>query len=235
MTAGPSSLHQAPRKQRPLLLDRFTLRLSKGRRFDGLWIGVLLEDEAERISRRVEEALTLIKAHDRLRYDRLVSDLERIWVRLLPGSLGNYDRTINACQLDTRFVVAETSSTEQIAAVIVHEATHARLFKCGIGYPVELRSRVEAVCMRRELAFAAKLPNGEQVREQAERRLLIRRVQDTWTNVAFGTRHLEGNVAILHHLGCPEWVVQAILKLYTLRLKVRRFFRSATDARHLKH
>jgi hypothetical protein len=235
MTAGPSSLHRAPRKERPLLFNRFALRLSKGRRFDGLWIGTFLEDEPERILRHVEEALALIKAHDRLRYDRLVRDLERVWVRLLPGSLGNYDRTINACQLDTRFVLAETSGPEQIAAAIVHEATHARLFKCGIGYPVELRSRVEAVCVRRELAFAAKLPNGEQVRELAERRLLMCTVQDTWTNAAFTARHLKGSVATLHYLGCPEWVVQAVLKLNTLRLKVRRFFRSTTDAPPMRH
>ena len=62
--------------------DRVMLRLSAGRLVDGLWIGTF-ESEAEPILRRVEELLRLIKTYDRHRYNRIVGDLERVWVRLL--------------------------------------------------------------------------------------------------------------------------------------------------------
>src|SRR5271166_2194713 len=110
--------------QRPRLADRFELCFSTGRQVDGLWVGVSLDSEPEPVLRRVEEALRLIKAYDRLRYDRLICDLEHVWVRLLPGVLGNFNYSLYACELDRGFVLAETSLPELIAATIVPEATH---------------------------------------------------------------------------------------------------------------
>src|SRR5713101_6929819 len=103
---------------------------------------------------RVEEALRLIKTYDRVRYNRLIRDLERVWVTLLPGYPACYDHSIRACELDTRYVLADTSQPEVIASTIVHEATHARLRRSGIGYEEDLRPRVEAVCYRAQIAFA---------------------------------------------------------------------------------
>ncbi len=76
-------------KQRPRLLDRIELRLSTNKRVDGLWVGTY-EKEPEAVLRRVEEALYLIKIYDRLRYDRLIRDLERVWVRVQPDSLASF-------------------------------------------------------------------------------------------------------------------------------------------------
>lgn len=101
---------------------------------------------------RVEEALALIKRYDRLQYDRLSRDLKRVWVHVLHGIRGEAFVT---CELDARSVQPETTSPELIASTIVHEATHSRLLRCGIGYEEAVRARVEAVCLRRELAFAA--------------------------------------------------------------------------------
>ena len=181
-----------------------------------------MDIEPEPILRRVEEALHLIKVNDRLRYDRLLRDLERVWVRMVPGGLGRFTESLHACELDRRFVLAETSSADLIAATIVHEAAHARLLRCGIAYEEELRPRVEAVCLRRELAFAAKLPNGEQVRELAERTLALCTSQDHWADAAFDER----NVAELRNLGTPEWLVRILLGLRALRLRVRSFAQS---------
>jgi hypothetical protein len=45
-------------------------------------------------------------------------------------------------------VLAETSSLAMIASTIVHEATHARLMRCGIWYETELRrGRNRLVCV----------------------------------------------------------------------------------------
>ena len=40
-----------------------------------------------------------------------------------------------------------------IAATLVHEAVHARLQRAGLRYWPDLRPRIEAVCVREEIAF----------------------------------------------------------------------------------
>jgi hypothetical protein len=78
---------------------------------------------------------------------------------------------VQACVLDERYVLSETTTLEQIALTIIHEATHARLERCGIDYDEKLRQRIEAVCLRREFAFVAKLPNGAKLRDELARTL----------------------------------------------------------------
>jgi hypothetical protein len=133
---------------------------------DGLWIGTF--DGHADLLPRVEDALALIKSCDPLRYDRLVRDLDRILVRLVFHGNACFDPKLNACSLDPRFVSAEASSIDVIAAAIVHEATHARLWRKGIRYEQGIRHRVEAICFRRELAFANKLPHPQVAQEGAK-------------------------------------------------------------------
>jgi hypothetical protein len=183
---------------------------------------VAIDSEPEPILRRVEEALYLIKAYDGVRYVRLIRDIERVWVRPIPGALGSFEDSLHACVLDRGFVLAETSLPELIAATIVHEATHARLHRRGIGYEEKLRTRIEAVCFRRELAFASKLPNGEQARERAERSLTFYASEDYWTNAAFGERFDKDQGDLLRSLGAPNWLVRTALALRALLLRVSR-------------
>src|SRR4051794_39550361 len=168
-----------------LLLDRFALCLSRSRRVEGLWIGGFLLDKHSLVFERVEAALNLIKTYDPLRYQRLLRDLERIWVFLVPGGLGQFRQSLNCCDLHERFVLAEATRPDQMAAAMVNEATHAGLIHCGIGYEPQFRARVEAVCFRRELAFAAKLPNGELIQREGESRLSNYRADDYWADEAF--------------------------------------------------
>jgi len=198
------------------MLRMLALRLSSSRRTDGLWIGTFLpESEAQHllILRRVEEALRLIKTYDRIRYNRLIRDLKRVWVRPIPEARASFKYSLHACQLDTKFVVAETTLSERIAAAIVHEATHARLMRCGIGYEEELRARVEAVCLRREIAFAAKLPSGQQVREEAERALTWYADRSHLTDTAIEERYARANLEELRNSGVPEWLLRFLLRV----------------------
>jgi hypothetical protein len=226
-----AAVNRAPKpriKQRPRLLDRLTFWISARKRVDGLSIGVLSGDP-ELVFPRLEEALGLIKTHDRLSYDRLHRELERVWVTMLAGAIGQYSPSFNACMLDSRFLLAETTSAEMIAAVIVHEAAHARLMRCGIGYEESLRSRVEAICTRREVAFAKRLPDGEEVRESAQSSPALQAGDEFWTDEAFAQRDHAGSVEALRALGFPGWSVRAllgvrraILALRALRLRVFR-------------
>ena len=190
-----------------------------------MWIGIggHSQGQDERLLARVEEALLLIKRYDRLRYDRLSRNVRRVWVHTLPYGLGTYNEAIAACELDARFVLDDTTSPELIAATIVHEATHLRLLRCGIGYEQAVRARVEAVCFRRELAFAAKLPNGEQVKQFTERGLEI--APGFWTDAEHYQRLADGQLDALRQLGAPDWFVRGLVAARALRLSIKRRLR----------
>ena len=194
------------------LIDRILLWMSSGKDIDGLWVGT--ETEAERVLPRVEAALGLIKTHDRQRYDRIVADLDRVWVRLLTTYVAQFSPSWSACFLDERFVLGDTTVAAHIAAAIVHEATHARLWRCGFGYDEEVRQRVEAVCVRREVAFANKLPDGERIRAVAAEALALSPTY--WTGVAAQERHYEGSLQALHYLRY-DWLARPLLAILKWR------------------
>jgi hypothetical protein len=96
------------------------LWLSFGRRIDHLWFGTYFQTNAGPVTRRVEEALRLIKSMIG------AATITRVWVRLVSGAVARYLPAMETCELDERFVLAQASSPELVAAAIVHEATHAR-------------------------------------------------------------------------------------------------------------
>jgi len=131
--------------RKPDLADRIGLWLSTSRSIDGLWVGTT-ESKPHPGLRRVEDALQLIKLHAPLHYSRVVRQLERIWVRVEHTASACYYRSMGACVLDERYVLRETTAVDEIAASIVHEATHARLERRGIQY-VEKQRRGSKLCV----------------------------------------------------------------------------------------
>jgi hypothetical protein len=194
----------SPYMRRPFT-DRVLFWMSSGKKIDGLWIGT--ETQTERVLPRLEEALGLIKTYDRQRYNRILADLDRIWVRLLTTSVAQFSPPWRACFLDERFVLTDTTDTAHIAMAIVHEATHARLWRYGFGYEEEVRPRVEVVCVRREMAFANKLPDSERVRAWATDALPL--LTSVYTDAAFNKRHYEGSLQALRDLGF-NWLARAL-------------------------
>lgn len=206
--------------------ERLLLRLAESRFVDGLRIAAESDDEAA--LQRVQAALGLIRTHDRRRYDRILKDIELIWIRLLPSALALCNDALRACEIDTRFVRDESTTPEMIAAAIVHEATHARLSRCGFAYDLERRQRIEAICVRRELAFAARLPDGDGIRAWTAAH--AHESSDALTDEAFAQREREGILEVMRHLGTPEWVLRALLGAAAVRAKVLGYFRRAASA-----
>lgn len=108
----------------------------------------------------LDEALHLVRQMQPLRYNQILRDLKFIWVRYVPGS-AEYDPSIEACVISPDRFTGHYRRKEDFALTIIHEATHARLDKLGVGYDETIRGRVEAICHRRELFFA-KLLGDEQ-------------------------------------------------------------------------
>jgi hypothetical protein len=197
---------------RPSLFTRLMLRSSVNRRVDGLWVGSF-ESDPEPSLRRVEQALNLIKTYDPIRYRRLIQDLERIWVFIIAEGRAAFDGAIWACMLDPRFVLDEATPLEELAASIVHEAAHARLERVGIKYQQQFRTRIEALCFRRQRAFGARIPKGEEICKEADRRLTEYANAHYWTDEASRIRYNEGARAALEHLEVPNWLIRVLLAL----------------------
>jgi hypothetical protein len=198
-----------PNQVRPRLFDRIELAMSTARHVDGIWIGSW-RDSPEDLT-RVEGALSLIKQHSSLDYARLIRELERIWVTVTVYGLGEYRHSLKACLLDERYVADSATTIEQIASTIVHETTHARLERYGIGYKEKLRARIEAICFRRELAFAVRLPDGALLQQEIARYLEWYGANpDQFSDAHFRERHTAGGIEVLRYLGTPDWLVQAM-------------------------
>lgn len=222
---GIASTIARPRRRRKAgsktpLVDRLGLWFSKSSTTDGLWIGTT-ESKPYPALRRVEDALQLVKRYDTLNYFRITRNLDRIWVHLLPSAQAHYDRSLNACALDERYVLNETMTLEQIASTIVHEATHARLEGWGIQYLEAMRIRIESICLRRELSFLNKLPATEALRDEIARTLewCVAGEDDYFADASFRARDEDGQIETLRHLNAPDWIIRWMTRLISKRRK----------------
>jgi hypothetical protein len=216
--------------RKPHAADRIDLWLSRGRDIDGLWVGTT-EDKPQPGLRRVEDALQLIKHLSPLHYSRVIHNLERVWVRLLTIADACYSEPLGACTLDQRFVLQETTTLEEIASTIVHEATHARLERWGISYDEKARARIEAICLRRELNFIANLPDSEPMREQKARTLeWCVSDHDYFSDANFQQRNQQGSAEALHYLGTPDWLIRFIFTTLPVVFAARRLIQRFTRA-----
>jgi hypothetical protein len=201
---------------------------STSREIDGLWVGTT-ESKPHPALRRVEEALRLIKSHDMLNYSRVTHDLDRIWVNLIPSSQAHYDPSLNACVIDERYALEETTSIANIASSLVHEAIHARLDRWGVAYIEDRRTRIEAICRRRELNFLTKLPESGRLREEVMRSLeWLTANDDYYSDASFRERRYEGGIEALRYLGnsgAPAWFIRFaiwLIRKQQLRLRAMR-------------
>ena len=139
-------------------------------------------------------------------------------MHLIPGSGAHYERSLNACVIDERYVLGETMTLENIASTIVHEATHARLERWGIIYVEEKRTRIEAICLRRELNFLARLPDSESLREEIARTLEWATTnRDYYSDASFQEREDRGQFETLRYLGAPEWLISFLMRIVRRR------------------
>jgi hypothetical protein len=125
--------------------------------------------------------------------------------------------------------VADPATTvEQIASTIVHEATHARLERYGIGYKEEQRAKIEAICFRRELAFAVRVPDSAELQQGIARCLEWYPANpDQFSDARFQERHRAGGIEALRYLGTPDWLIRAILVPLPIIWRARRLLRFA--------
>jgi hypothetical protein len=126
--------------------------------------------DTHQVLTRLTQALDLIASYAPRRYRRMQRDLAGIDVRRFPCRGAFFPRE-RECLVELTFTVNPVHRIEEIAASIVHEATHGRVAqRCG-PLPDAMRPREERLCRRAELEFGLALPNGQVVIERARRSL----------------------------------------------------------------
>src|SRR5215216_7256268 len=121
---------------------------------------------------RLGRALDLIALHAPRRFRRLNQDIQGFVVRRFPCR-GAFFPDTGECLVELTFTVNPRHSLSEIAASIVHEATHARIAtRCG-PLPEQERPREERVCRKAEVEFGLALPDGAVVVERARSALQL--------------------------------------------------------------
>jgi hypothetical protein len=122
--------------------------------------------DTARVLERLTQALDLIAIHVPRRFRRMQQDLAGIVVQRF-ACRGAFFPQERECLVELTFTVNPRHSIAEIAASIVHEASHARVARrCG-PLAAELRAREERLCRTAELEFGLALPDGAVVVERA--------------------------------------------------------------------
>jgi hypothetical protein len=119
---------------------------------------------------RLGRALDLIALHAPRRFRRLHQDIQGFVVRRFPCR-GAFFPDTGECLVELTFTVNPRHTLAEIAASIVHEATHARIAaRCG-PLPQSCRAREERLCRQAELEFGLVVPGGAAVVDRARQAL----------------------------------------------------------------
>ena len=122
--------------------------------------------DTAQVLERLSRALDLIATHVPRRFRRMRQDLAGFVIQRFPCR-GAFFPLERECLVELTFTVNPQHTAAEIAASIVHEATHARVAQmCGV-LPPDQRPREERLCRAAELELGLALPNGQVVVERA--------------------------------------------------------------------
>jgi hypothetical protein len=128
--------------------------------------------DTRQVLERLGQALDLIATYAPRRFRRLQQDFAGIVVRRFPCR-GAFFPQERECLVELTFTVNPRHSVAEIAASIVHEATHARIARrCGPLGP-EQRAREERLCRQAELELGLALPDAAVVVQRAQAALAL--------------------------------------------------------------
>lgn len=149
------------------LLAKVLLRPAK---VDEIRIAVFTRGDVARRSNQIADALQLISDAAPHRYRRLTRELA--WVVAVPGADFRFLPAIQGCLIRAEWL--DEVGVVDVALVLVHEATHARLWRRGFSYEPEERERIELLCLRAEAELLHRLGRDG----DAER--VIQRIDQRW-------------------------------------------------------
>jgi hypothetical protein len=121
---------------------------------------------------RLSAALDLIETYAPRRYRRLPHDISGFLVQRF-ACRGAFFPVSRECLVELTFTVNPRHGLPEIAASIVHEATHARVARMCRTRSPDQSAREERLCRRSELEFGLALPEGAVVVQRAQASLAL--------------------------------------------------------------
>ena len=129
--------------------------------------------ETEHVVERLTAALDMIGTYAPRRYRRLRQDFAGFVVQRF-ACRGAFFPESRECLVELTFTVNPAHTLPEIAASIVHEATHARVSRMCRTRSREQLAREERLCRRAELELGLALPDGRVVVDRARASLTLR-------------------------------------------------------------
>ena len=143
--------------------------ITEHRRICGIRVRIIntrRDIDTSQVLERLTQALDLIAAYAPRRFRRLRQDFAGLVVRRFPCR-GAFFHEERECLVELTFTVNPRHSIAEIAASIVHEATHARVAQMCGPLPQEQRAREERLCRKAELELGLAVPDGGVVVDRA--------------------------------------------------------------------
>jgi hypothetical protein len=199
-----------------LLVNRFMFAISRKHHRDDIEIAMLFADKnCPIVFQKIDQALNLISEFDPRRYLQIKRDVKKIWVSAVPGYYAQWMVDLQMCVLDRDYLCRADVLAPEVAGTIVHESTHARLDKLKIKNTEDVRDRIERICIKSEISFAKRLPDGHKFVEIAESRLQI--PKSYWTDTQFQERDLDA----LAELRKKTWIARILYPIAKRRVEKR--------------
>ncbi|MGA2788088.1 MAG: hypothetical protein ABSF60_11225 [Verrucomicrobiota bacterium] len=199
-----------------LLANRFMFAISRKHNRNDVKVAMLSPGKNyPAASLKIDQALNLISKYDPRRYLQIRRDVKKIWISATPGYCANWMDELQMCTIDSNYFYRDNVSASEIALTIIHESTHARLCKLKIEYTEDIRDRVERVCIKSEIAFAKRLPDGQKFVEMVESKLQI--PKSYWTDTQFQQRDLDAFAELCE----KNWLARIFYPIAKRRLDKR--------------
>lgn len=195
-------MHPARILFRPLrtLLRWIAILIAEKRVVRGIRVvNMPMHDADEPAFEKVVDVIELIHRHDPARGRRVARDVRYVLVTRTATSGGEYWPNPRCVLVNASNVCRQVP--EAIAMIVVHEATHARLWRMGVGRFPDV-GRLEHTCVEAEITFARRVPGTEPLIEGARRKLATKYWEKP-RDAAFET--------YLTDLGYPRWLRRLLL------------------------
>jgi len=127
--------------------------------------------QTDHVIQRLSAALDLIETYAPRPYRRLRQDISGFVVQRF-ACRGAFFPDSRECLVELTFAVNPRHALPEIAASIVHEATHARVARMCRTRPAD-HAREERLCRRAELELGLALPDGSVVVQRARASLAL--------------------------------------------------------------
>ncbi len=166
------------------------------------------EIQTENLLPRLDAALELIARYQPLAYRRLKRDVARFVVQRYPCRGAFFPQT-RTCLVELTFLGSGRFTDAQIAASILHEATHGRLHHLGLAMT---GPGAERLCRKAELRLGRALPDGAAVVARAEDSVAASD-EDVAPDINWDLARRRMAVADLEATHLPAWMKRAIARL----------------------